>query len=228
MKSAGFWILISAPICNHNRGYYSTRLSVSHCTLAWYRVSSESAARKVIFSSLESPALAGACISVTNTVRSATWSGASIPCDPWSGSGSPICSLAVLLLWSSFGWADWPLPLVSHPMPAQTSSPESLSSEDDDDLSSPARFGLFTLAFQVSPIPMSCVLSCGSQPENIRPTCPTFWWEVKNSQRVRRSSWRRWDGSSSWNPLGRSSTLKKVLGDLAISFQHTRALGFLQ
>src|SRR5882724_12550698 len=85
-------------------------------------------------------------------------------------------------------------------MPAQTSSPESSSSEDDDDRSFPARFGLFPLAFQVSPIPMSCVLSHGSQPENIRPTCPSFWKEVKNSQRVRRSSWRRWDGSSSWNP----------------------------
>src|SRR5882724_5719274 len=112
-------------------------------------------------------------------------------------------------------------------MPAQTSSPESSSSEDDDDRSSPERFGLFPLAFQVSPIPMSCVLSHGSQPENIRPTCPSFWQEVKNSQRVRRS-WRRWDGSSSWNPLGRSSTLKKVLGDLAISFQPTQALGFSQ
>src|SRR5882724_4360251 len=49
-------------------------------------------------------------------------------------------------------------------MPAQTSSPKSSSSEDDDDRSSPERFGLFPLAFQVSPIPMSCVLSHGSQP----------------------------------------------------------------
>src|SRR5882672_5096630 len=88
------------------------------------------------------------------------------------------------------------------------SSPKSSLSEDDDDQSSPVRFGLFPLAFQLSPFPMSCVLSLGSQPENIRPTCPSFWREVKKSQRVRRSSWRRWDGSCRWNPLGRSSTLK--------------------
>ena len=62
MKSAGLWILMSAPIFNHNRGEYSTRLSLSHCTLAWYGHSFESTARKKIFSSLESPALAGACI----------------------------------------------------------------------------------------------------------------------------------------------------------------------
>src|SRR5882672_10990454 len=111
---------------------------------------------------------------------------------------------------------------------SKDSSPESSLSEDDDDRSSPAMFGLFPLAFQLSPFPMSCVLSLGSQPENIRPTCQSFWQEVKKSQRVRRSSWWRWDGSCRWNPLGRSSTLKKVLGDFTISFQPTQALGFSQ
>src|SRR5882672_12829929 len=95
-----------------------------------------------------------------DSVRS-TWSRALIPCDPWSGSGSPICSPAVLS--SSFRSADLPLPLVSDPMAAPTSSskhssPESSSSslsEDDAERSSPVRFGLFPLAFQVSFFPMS-------------------------------------------------------------------------
>src|SRR5882724_4194145 len=206
-----------------------TRLSLSHCTMAWYVASFESAPRKKSISSLECPVLAGACISWRNSARP-TWSRALIPCEPWSGSGSPICGPPVLL--SSFWSADLPLPLDNDPTPGPTASPKyssSSPSEDvDDEQSSPARFGLFPLALQVSFLPMSFLLSCGSHPEKMRPTSPSFWWEVQSSQRVKTSSWQRWDGSRRRIPSGRSSALKKLIGDCAISFQCTRALGFSQ
>src|SRR5467141_2925910 len=98
---------------------------------------------------------------------------------------------------------------------SKDSSPEPSSSslsEDDDEQSNPVRSGLFPLAFQLSPIPMSFLSSRGSQPEKMRPTCPSFWREDKKSQRVRTSSWRRWDGSRRSIPGGRSSSSKKVDG----------------
>src|SRR5882724_1231155 len=144
-------------------------------------------------------------------------------CDPWSGSGSPICSQPVLL--SSIRLADLPLWLVNDPKPGPTSSSKysssSPSEDDDDEQSSKAGIGLFPLAFQARFLPMSFLLSLGSHPEKIRPTCPSFWWEAKKSQRVRSSSWKRWEGSHKRIPSGRSSTPKKVVGDCAISFQCT-------
>src|SRR5882724_6110778 len=162
----------------------------------WYVASFESTPRKKSLSSLESPALAGACISWRNSVRS-TWSGASIPCDLWSGSVSPICSPPVLL--SSIWLADLPLQFVNDPKPGPTSSSKysssSPSEDDDDEQSSPVGFGLFPLAFQARFLPMSFLLYLGSHLEKIRPTCPYFCQEAKKSQRVRTSSWWRWEGS---------------------------------
>src|SRR5882724_4206478 len=116
-------------------------------------------------------------------------------CDPWSGSGSPICSQPVLL--SSIRLADLPLWLVNDPKPGPTSSSKysssSPSEDDDDEQSSKAGFGLFPLALQVSFLPMSFLLSLGSHPEKMRPTSPSFWREVQSSQRVNTSSWQRWD-----------------------------------
>src|SRR5882724_8411021 len=197
--------------------------------MAWYVASFESAPRKKSLSSLKSPALAGACVSWRSSVRS-TWSGTSIPCDPWSGSGSPICSRPVLL--SSIWVADLPLWLVNDPKPGPTSSSKYSSSspsvDDDDEQSSPAGIGLFPLAFQARYLPMSFLLSLGSHLEKIRLTCPSFWREAKKSQRVRSSSWRMWEGSRKRIPSGRSSTPKKVVGDCTTSFQCTRALRFSQ
>src|SRR5882724_2671724 len=109
--------------------------------MAWYVASFESAPRKKSLSSLESPALAGACILWRSSVRS-TWSGASIPCDPWSGVRvthmQPGCVVVL---------ADLPLWLVNDPKPGPTSSSKysssSPSEDDDDEQSSPAGFSLF-------------------------------------------------------------------------------------